>query len=278
MTVLLQGSIYLAPYHFHYSQIGTPSQPTLLFLHGFLGSCHQFLPVMERLAQAFHCIALDLPGHGQTQVLGEAQAYGMAQTAQGIIQFLDQLNINKTHLVGYSMGGRLALYLALQFPERFDRVILESASPGLATETEQSQRRLRDQQLAQQLANLGPDDLPQFLHQWYNQPLFASLHHHPHFEKIWYQRLQNNPQQLAQSLRYFGLGAQPNLWPHLAQNQVPLLLLVGELDPKFIAINQQIQTQCPLSQLVIMAGCGHNLHLENLVPFGDQIQRFIGSQ
>jgi 2-succinyl-6-hydroxy-2,4-cyclohexadiene-1-carboxylate synthase len=259
-------------YQWHYSFHGNLDQPVILFLHGFLGDCHDFDSVISLLTDQFCCLAVDLPGHGKTKVRGGDNFYTMPQTAQGLIQLLGQLTISTCALVGYSMGGRLALYLALNFPQFFHRVMLESASPGLKTAAERSQRRDNDARLADQLET---ESFSSFLKRWYDQPLFTSLKQHPDFEQIVERRLNNHPGELAQSLRYMSTGHQPSLWERLPENQVPLLLLVGGQDTKFRAINTEMADLCPQAKLSILRDCGHNIHWERPTLFAQQVREFL---
>jgi 2-succinyl-6-hydroxy-2,4-cyclohexadiene-1-carboxylate synthase len=268
----MTGAAPLNRYQWHYSIHGNLDQPVILFLHGFLGDCHDFDPVISWLADQFCCLSVDLPGHGKTKVREGEASYAMLQTAEGLIQLLASLEISTCSLVGYSMGGRLALYLALKFPQHFKRVVLESASPGLKTATEQAQRRDRDAQLA---AQLETEDFSDFLRRWYSQPLFASLKQHPDFEQIVERRRNNSPGDLARSLRYMSIGQQPSLWEQLPENQLPLLLLVGEQDTKFRAINTEMTDLCPQAKLSILKGCGHNMHWENPQLFAQQVRDFL---
>lgn len=278
----------LENYHFHYTITGNKQQPVVLFLHGFLGNGDDFKTSISQLSSHYYCLTIDLPGHGKTQVLGGDDYYTMAKTAAGLIDFLNHLNLKQCNLIGYSMGGRLALYLTLYFPEYFQRVILESSSPGLKTKTEQLQRLKFDQNLAKSLENLAysslePNRTPEFttfqefLNWWYHQPLFQSLKNHPEFPNILQQRLNNNPQELAKSLRYMGTGKQPSLWEKLSQNQVPLLLLVGEYDVKFQKINQEMANSSSLMQLQIIPNCGHNIQIENRTVWVNTILNFLKS-
>ncbi|MBW4517138.1 MAG: 2-succinyl-6-hydroxy-2,4-cyclohexadiene-1-carboxylate synthase [Timaviella obliquedivisa GSE-PSE-MK23-08B] len=274
----MEGIISFENYQFGYSLKGRSDRPAILFLHGFMGDRHDFAPITSCLIEHYQCLAIDLPGHGKTQVIEEAEC-GMALTAQAIIGALDQLQIPQCFLVGYSMGGRLALYLTLHFPERFIGTMLESASPGLKTEEERNQRSQRDWQLATELETTN---FSEFLTNWYKQPLFASMTRltdssksAPRFEQMLARRQQNQPHELAKSLRSLGTGSQPSLWAKLAHNQVPLLLLVGELDQKFVQTNQEMQMLCSSAQLQIMAECGHNVHFENVLGFGERLREFL---
>ncbi len=248
---------------------GNRNNPVVLFLHGFLGSCREFDAIVPHLLDRFCCLRVDLPGHGQTQVC--AETYTMPNTAALIIHLLDYLKISQCHLIGYSMGGRLALYLALQFPDRCLKTVLESASPGLRTEAERLARKQHDATLADRLEH----DFPTFLTAWYEQPLFRSLRQHPDFEQIFRQRCNNRPSDLARSLRYLGTGEQPNLWNRLKSHQNPLLLLVGEHDRKFVSINQEMAHLCKAAQLKIIPTTGHTIHAEAPQTFALQIRRFL---
>ncbi|VXD22261.1 2-succinyl-6-hydroxy-2,4-cyclohexadiene-1-carboxylate synthase [Planktothrix paucivesiculata] len=262
----------LKNYNFYYTINGNINQPIILFLHGFLGNSQDFNTRISPLFPQFCCLTLDLPGHGQTQVLGEDIYYKMPETAAALIEVLNHLNISQCYLMGYSMGGRLGLYLTLHFPQYFKKVVLESTSPGLKTESERVQRLISDTQKSEQLETL---EFPIFLEQWYHQPLFHTLKNHPEFDKIFNHRLNNNPLGLSKSLRYLGTGNQPSLWEKLPTNQIPLLLLVGELDHKFKQINQEINQLCPVSWLQIIPNCGHNILIENPQQWINVIVNFL---
>lgn len=270
----MEQSIAVAPYHFHYYTVGRSNHPPLLFLHGFMGDCHEFDPVMSLLSDQFHCLAIDLPGHGKTQTASPDQPYTLQQTAEGLIRCLDALNIKNCFLLGYSMGGRIALYLTLHFPSYFSRVILESTSPGLKTEAERTARLEHDLKLAQALET---KDFPTFLTQWYHQPLFASLTQHPKFEQLLNARLQNHSFSLARSLRNLSTGCQPALWEKLEQNTIPLLLLVGKFDAKFVRINREIASLCRSARLEIIDQAGHNIHFEQVDRFVETTRHFLAT-
>lgn len=258
-------------YCFHYQTAGCSEHPVILFLHGFMGNCREFEQAIALLSNQSYCLSVDLPGHGKTQVTADDQAYTIENTAHGLIQFLETLKIQSCSLVGYSMGGRLALYLALHFPDWFSKAVLESASPGLKTTAERELRIQRDLTLAEKLEA----DFSSFLAKWYAQPLFNSLQHHSNFEQLLNQRLQNRPEQLAQSLRYLSTGCQPSLWQQIQKNIVPTSLLVGELDSKFIQINTEMSQVGNLMQLRIVEQCGHNIHFENTSVFAKHLQSFL---
>lgn len=265
-------------YQFHYCLIGNPDRAAILFLHGFMGNIDEFDETIKLLSDKFYYLTLDLPGHGKTQVLGGDEYYTMANTAHALIDLLDELKIAKCFLVGYSMGGRLALYLTLHFPERFHKVLLESASPGLPTELERLKRIKIDTQIGRQLTrSIEKNDLLNFLSNWYNQPIFGDIKNHPEYDRMIENRLQNNPHELDKSLRFMGTGCQPSLWKKLQENKIPLLLLVGEYDEKFISINIEMAKICESVQLKIISNAGHNIHFENTLAFVENIKYFLST-
>ena len=270
-------------YRFTYFCKGDLSHPAILFLHGFMGDRTEFELTIADISKQFYCVAINLPAHGETdvikqmtdQIADQDDYYTIQSTANLVIKFLDFLRIEQCFLVGYSMGGRLALYLTIYFPQYFHKVVLESASAGLRTAAEKSNRLAKDQKLATELEHLKHHDFRLFLENWYQQSIFASLRSHPNFPQMLEKRLNNSPAQLAKSLRNLSIGMQPSLWEKLSENEVPLLLLVGELDLKFVQINQQMQQLCKLSQLEIVPNCGHNIHFENPNLFIEKIQSFF---
>lgn len=261
-------------YEFYYEERGDRKNFPLLLLHGFMGNGEDFQDVISQLSRDFYCLAIDLPGHGKTKINGTDDCYKMENTARAIAEFLDNRNIPQCYLLGYSMGGRLALYLALHFPQKFPKVILESASPGLKTALEREQRRQKDEKLARALETRS---LAEFLETWYQNPLFSSLQNHPQFEIMVNRRLQNDPRLLAKSLRYLGTGQQPSLWQNLKTLQTPLLSIVGKLDAKFSAIATQMQALCSTAQLQIVENCGHNIHLEDPELFIKKVKDFLNA-
>ncbi|PPJ64566.1 2-succinyl-6-hydroxy-2,4-cyclohexadiene-1-carboxylate synthase [Cuspidothrix issatschenkoi] len=264
-------------FQFNYSLTINPNKPIMLFLHGFMGNINEFDQTIKLLFNNFSYLTLDLPGHGKTEV-SDDENYTMSSTAQAIINLLDQLNIDKCFLIGYSMGGRLALYLTLHFPHRFIKVILESASPGLLTETARLARIKSDSQIAQKLSRMtNKDDFYNFLNNWYQQPIFGDIKNHPQYQSMLESRIANHPLNLVKSLQFMGTGSQPCLWESLTQNTIPLLLLVGEKDKKFIDINMAMTEKCNFIQLKIINQVGHNIHLENTLAFVENIQNFFPS-
>ena len=267
-------TVDVAGYQFHYTLSGQLDgvKPAILFLHGFMGDCHTFDRIIPWLKDDFSCLSVDLPGHGQTKTPILDRSDTLQKVASALIDLLTCLGLARCALVGYSMGGRLALYLTLHFPERFVKTILESASPGLKTQVEREERIERDFKLAR---DLETGSFSAFLWRWYDNPLFASLRQHPEFPKIMKMRLSNDPIALAKTLRNLSTGRQPSLWEMLVDNQIPLFLLSGEFDTKFIAINTEMKQHCQTAKLKIVPGCGHNIHFEDPPTFARLLREFL---
>lgn len=244
---------------------------TVVFLHGFMGSRRDWDGIAAALGEHCFCLVPDLPGHGGSAGQFD-QSWDMESTARSLIALLESLQIRKSYLAGYSMGGRLGLYLALHYPRYFPRVLLESASPGLKTAAERAARIAQDERLAERLER---EDFPSFLQTWYRQPLFQSLQIHPGFREMLARRRENNPAALAKSLREAGSGVQPPLWERLAGHKMPLLLVVGEKDVKFRDIAGEMQRLNPRVEVEVIAGCGHNVHFENPQAFREQLVAFF---
>lgn len=242
----------------HYYQFGEPDLPVLLMLHGFMGSGGDFRPIASHLTNHYFVIAPDLTGHGKN--LGYKRGeFSMQATAHAVIELLDEANVERCVGMGYSMGGRLLLYLATHFPERFERIILESSSPGLVTHAERMQRKQWDLLMAERLRKMN---FEAFLRQWYEMPLFETFRTHPKFEEAFARRLRNDPQQLALSMEEMGTGSMGSLWEGWAQLKRDSLLIVGEHDAKYRNVAREMARVNERAEVVVVDGAGHNVHFE----------------
>jgi 2-succinyl-6-hydroxy-2,4-cyclohexadiene-1-carboxylate synthase len=233
---------------------GPPDAPALLLLHGFMGSRRDWGPIAAALSGTHRCLAVDLPGHGETGAPEDESLW----TPDGCVTALAALLLaaGGGSVIGYSLGGRLALQLAIEHPGVVARAVLVCASPGVTGECGRAQRRNSDEGLARRLETQG---LEPFLEEWYRLPLFAALREHPRFPEVLERRRRNDPRLLARSLRQMGTGAQRSLWPDLQALRTPLLLLAGERDEKFTDLAFDMATRCPAAEAVIVRGRGHAL-------------------
>jgi 2-succinyl-6-hydroxy-2,4-cyclohexadiene-1-carboxylate synthase len=252
------------PKNLAYEVSGDGGLPEVLFLHGFMGSSADWREVAGTIGDRAFCIALDLPGHGASLGLAP-EAYTMEGTAQAVVRTLDELEVRRPMIVGYSMGGRLALYLALRYPDRCTGLFLESASPGLESARERLARRDADEKKAKRLES---GDFERFLRDWYRQPLFAPMVRDVDLLRRTIEaRRRNDPTELARSLRGTGTGSQPSLWEALEGLAVPALAVTGELDGKYAGISSRMASITPKVEPVVIPGVGHNAHDEAPVEY-----------
>ena len=257
----------------YYAQVSGAGEAVLL-LHGFSGDHASWSSLTEDLREKYQIIAPDILGHGASDAPRDAADYRMGAVAADIVDLLDQLSCRRCHLLGYSMGGRLALNLALSYPDRFSSLILESASPGLARAMERDARRQRDEALADKIEARGVD---WFVDYWERLPLWASQARLP-ADVLAAQRTsrrRNRPVGLANSLRGMGGGAQPSHWIDLPRLQLPTLLIVGQADAKFVRINRAMARGIPRSTLEMISRAGHNTHLEDPAAFRQTVASFL---
>lgn len=263
-------------YHVVHSETIHAATP-LLLLHGFTGSSNNWLPLIPACESIAPVIAVDLPGHGHTSSPEDPSRYEMPMVSRDLIAILDALDVERAFLLGYSMGGRLALYTAVHHQDRFDALILESSSPGLRTQPERMQRVLSDKALADRIER---DGIEAFVDYWEQIPLFSSQNRLSRSlrDQVRAGRLANKPIGLANSLRGMGTGTQPSLWERLPDLTVPVLLLTGEFDAKFRQIATEMQSLLPNRTHRVIANSGHAIHLEAAESYLDAVRTFFGDQ
>jgi 2-succinyl-6-hydroxy-2,4-cyclohexadiene-1-carboxylate synthase len=227
------------------------SGPRLVLVHGFTQTRRSWGDLAVDLARDHEVVRVDAPGHGRS-----------AQVAVGVedgARLLGDAGGRATY-VGYSMGGRLALYLALHHPERCRGLFLESASPGLEDAAERAARRDADEVRA---ARLESGDLEGFIQGWYRQPLFASLGSREELlRRIIEARRGNDPKELARSLRQMGTGNGPSLWGELPGLRAPALAVAGVLDEKYVGVACRMVEFNPQIRAAVIPGAGHNVRVE----------------
>jgi 2-succinyl-6-hydroxy-2,4-cyclohexadiene-1-carboxylate synthase len=223
----------------------------LLLLHGFTATGRSWDTVRRRIDGATYSevLAPDLRGHGES-------ADRTPATIQAVVEDLRQEE--PYALAGYSMGGRVALHLALAQPDLVRRLVLVSTTPGIAEPSGRAQRRRSDEELAEGLERAG---LETFTRWWAAQPLFAGQP--PEVAAAARaDRLRNTAEGLAASLRGMGTGRMTPVWDRLPELTMPATVIVGERDAKFRTIGEKMAERLPDAELVVVPGVGHAVHLE----------------
>lgn len=230
---------------------GDPTQPWLVFLHGFSGDHREWQPVGERFTRA-NRLYIDLPGHGSS---ANVQVDGFADVDALLTATLLSYNILNYWLVGYSLGGRVAMHYACgSRADGLAGVIVEGGHPGLMNDAERAQRWRNDRQWAQRFAQ---QPLAEVFADWYQQPVFASLNAAQR-ESLVALRSRNNGATLAAMLQATSLAAQADLRASLQARDFPFHYLCGERDAKFRAIAQTLA-----ADLHLIHHAGHNAHRDN---------------
>ena len=255
----------------HIERTGT-GEP-LLLLHGFTGSARTW----DRFRGAWpgmEMIALDLIGHGQSDAPKHAARYRMAQALADLSALLDALAMPSAVVLGYSLGGRVALRWALAQPQRVRALILESATPGIADKAERAQRRSNDNALADRIER---DGVERFVDYWESMPLWASQARLPQAERsaLRTQRLQNRALGLANSLRGMGAGVDAAVLADLDRLTMPALLVAGALDNAYCAHAKVMAARLPKATVSIVPDAGHAVHLERPQEFASALGAFL---
>lgn len=251
--------------------------PHVLLLHGFTGSLATWVPHRDAW-RGFTTIAVDLLGHGESDSPLQAHRYGLDPTLTDLSSLLDALGVRRTAVLGYSMGGRIALHLALDLtarvPERLTALVLESTSPGIESIPERDARAHSDATLA---AAIERDGTAAFVARWEALPLFATQARLPSATRaaLRRQRLANDPRGLANSLRALSVGRHAPLHARLPELRVPTLLLAGELDDVYRRHAEWMGTTLPRARVVVVREAGHAVHLEQPAVFARTVRDFL---
>lgn len=237
-------------------------QHALVLVHGFTQSSSAWGPLRDELARDRRVLAVDLPGHGASSHI-TADLWETARLLSAVEPGADHL--------GYSLGARACLHLALAYPRAVRRLVLIGATPGIADASARAERRRADHALADRI-EAGP--LAEFLDHWLAQPLFQTL---PADAACLPARLENTPAGLAASLRSAGTGSQEPLWDRLGALAMPTLLITGALDVRFADSARAMAEAIGASASVVaVPGAGHACHLERPDYVAELVRSFLG--
>ncbi|WP_261130647.1 2-succinyl-6-hydroxy-2,4-cyclohexadiene-1-carboxylate synthase [Bacillus sp. Marseille-Q3570] len=255
----------------YYVETAGEGEP-LLLLHGFTGSAEDWRPFKKDWEDAFKLIMVDLIGHGKTDHPEEVERYSMEETAGALNQVLADLKIESAYVLGYSLGGRVALSFAMMYPDRVKHLVLESSSPGLQTTEERIARKHNDDRLANRIE---VDGIRAFVDFWEAIPLFNTqkdLLSESKRKDLREKRLHNSEVGLANSLRGMGTGVQPSWWDRLSDLTIPTTLIVGTLDQKFYRMAEDMIEKLPNGKMVVVEKAGHTIHLEQPAQFAKIVE------
>ncbi|XP_025816542.1 protein PHYLLO, chloroplastic isoform X5 [Panicum hallii] len=296
------------------------NEKVVLLLHGFLGTSDDWVPMMKALSPSARVIAVDLPGHGESQVLqhhvenSEKFPITVQSLADLLLKLISQITDGEVVVVGYSMGARIALHMALnqvhsvtfsififsvhfflmlilswlcQSPRQIRGAVIISGSPGLRDEESRRRRIAIDKSRAKFLMSCG---LECFLETWYSARMWTSLREHPKFNSLVRTRNKHKDiKALAKVLADSSVGRQRSLWEDLKHLKRPLLIVAGEKDTKFKGISQRMCSEITqhgergsdgrdgdeLCEMIVIPDAGHAVHVENPLPLVRAVRKFL---
>ena len=248
--------------------------PPLVLLHGFTGSAETWRILVSRMRSRWRTVAVDLPGHGRSDSPGDPARYALPRFADDLARTLDELSIDRTALLGYSLGGRSAIRFAVRHPARVSALVLESTSAGIVDLAQRNARATSDAELAAFIEREGIDA---FVARWETLPLWdsqAALSADAR-AALRAKRLRNDPHGLANSLRGAGAGAVTTLTDELRTIEAPTLLIAGALDEKYVAAAKHLAGAIPGARVSVVENAGHAVHLERPEEFGRIVDDFL---
>lgn len=233
----------------------------ICFVHGFTQTSKSWVTAAQAINDSTNTF-IDAPNHGESQ--------GISLSLQETGDELADIAFGKV-LIGYSMGARMSLHAAIQHPDALTGLVLVSGTPGIEDDSERAARARADEELASRIESIGT---PAFIQEWIQQPLFARSKFSN--EEI-QDRSRNTPASLATSLRKCGTGQQESLWVHLQEINIPVLLICGSRDEKFIEIAKRMNQLIPHSTLRVLDKAGHNAHLDQPEAFAQAVNWWLQS-
>jgi len=238
------------------------ARETIVLLHGFTQTGRSWEPVIAALGERYRALAPDIRGHGDAAQLLPADFPSVHADVLALAP-------ERFALAGYSMGGRIALSLALAAPEHISRLTLIGASPGIADVEERRARRAADEALAERIEAEG---IEAFAASWSSLPLFADQSQDV-AAAAHAMRLQQSPAGLAAALRGLGTGVMEPLWDRLPSVAIPVTLIAGERDAKFRAIAERMAGLLPDARLHVVPGAGHAVQLQQPAALAELLAR-----
>ncbi|MFT7473113.1 MAG: 2-succinyl-6-hydroxy-2,4-cyclohexadiene-1-carboxylate synthase [Verrucomicrobiales bacterium] len=247
----------------------------VVVLHGFSGDGSAMLPLADASTNGRPALILDLIGHGASDAPSFVEPYAMSSVVDQVLSLIGPHEPGSVHLIGYSMGGRIALSMAARAPWYFASVTTISASAGIDDPIDRAERHDADHVRADHIERIG---VPLFIDEWLELPLFASYVASLDDQSLSAtieQRCRNSATGLANSLRGTGAGAMPPLWQQLSSLRSPLLAIAGERDERYVALAERMAQLAPFGQVSVVANAGHVTHAENLNEVSTIVRSFL---
>ncbi|MGI6105268.1 MAG: 2-succinyl-6-hydroxy-2,4-cyclohexadiene-1-carboxylate synthase [Raoultibacter sp.] len=257
---------------YHVSMWGDRRKAPLVMLHGFSQSSDTWKTVAEELAETRFILAPDFVGHGQSESSSDAEAYTMRAIRDWLTALVQSHWINYFDLLGYSMGGRIALSYAVENPHAISSLILESTGLGPASEQQREAMSKRDREMIDKLESVS---IEAFMDEWENLPVFESQKQLSPEKRAALRaaRLANNPQALRLTMLGSGQHLMPDYSQAICRLPMPILYLAGMLDRRYTKIAEQLQYEEHISCRLLNAG--HNIHFEEPEAFTRQVNAFL---
>ncbi len=247
----------------------------IVAIHGFTGNGLTMLPLIEASREGRPAILVDVIGHGESGAPDHLEHYTMASVVDQVLSVIGPHEPGTVHLLGYSMGARIALSMAARAPWYFASLTLLSGTAGLGHAGDRARRHVEDHKLADRLLEVG---LEEFVEDWLRLPIFAPFVQTLSVDELAATKAQRqgaSPIGLANSLRGTGTGSMPPLWSVLASVRSPLLAIAGSLDAKYTDLAHAMAEAVATGRAEIVAGAGHVVHHENLPEVASIVQSFL---
>ena len=241
--------------------------PPVVLVHGFTQTSASWRPVANSLETTNTVLTPDLPGHGESPAADGDLDTAAAQVGEAC---------GAGAYIGYSLGGRVCLHLALDRPELVERLVLVSTTAGIEDTEERAERIASDEALAERIEREGDEGIPAFIDEWLAGPLFRDLGEDSADRES---RLVNTAAGLAGSLRHHGTGAQLPLWERLSEIEVPVLVVAGADDEKFVESGERLASAIgPAALFLLVPGAGHAVPFEQPEAFSRLVGDFVAGR
>lgn len=253
----------------NYKIVGDISKTKIVFLHGFMGSLNDWLDVADKISNSHCSLLIDLPGHGETIFKSK---YDIEIVSNEISKLIVDLGFTDSMLVGYSLGGRISLDLCINNPNMFNKIIIESANPGIEDKKLKIERFKVDEKISAKLTKRGLDR--NFLKTWYSNPIFGNLSKIKGFEMLIEKKLLSDTGLYHEAIINYSIAKQRSYWKLLDNLSYKMLYLSGEMDSKYVEISKKLKRMYPNLKCEIIKNVGHNIHTENKPEFIGKILEF----